>query len=111
SAEEALVVFDRAEYPPGKAAAFGALGTLAGAIGDHGCAMAYHESALTIRRQLGNSYAEADTLAQLGETYTALRRFGWARTCWGAALALYRAQNRAVDVERAVRELDLLADR
>ncbi|GHH38165.1 hypothetical protein GCM10017774_28160 [Lentzea cavernae] len=110
SAEKALVVFQEHEYAPGKAAAFNALGMLAGAAEDHGCAMAYHESALTIRRELGNSYAEADTLAQLGETYTALRRTARARSCWGAALALYRAQSRNADVERAMRRLDLLAD-
>ncbi|MEU7479451.1 hypothetical protein AB0A63_25915 [Lentzea sp. NPDC042327] len=35
----------------------------------------------------------------------------WARSCWRAALALYRSQNRVADVEKALRELDLLADR
>lgn len=111
SAEKALSLFHEREYAPGKAAALNALGTLLGSVGDHACAMAYHESALTIRRELGNSYAEADTLAQLGITYTALSYFGRARSCWAAALALYRAQSRAADVERAVRALDLLADR
>ncbi|MGZ3142272.1 ATP-binding protein [Lentzea chajnantorensis] len=111
SADKALELFQEHEYAPGKAAAFAALGTLLGAIGDHACAMAYHESALTIRRELGNSYGEADTLAQLGGTYAALNRLAWARSCWRAALALYRSQNRVADVEKALRELDLLADR
>ncbi|MGW6931190.1 tetratricopeptide repeat protein [Lentzea sp. NPDC054927] len=111
STEDALAVFQKHDYVPGKAAAFNSLGMLAGAVGDHGCAMAYHESALTIRRELGNSYAEADTLAQLGGTYAAMGRIAWAKSCWGAALALYRAQCRSADVERAVRQLDLLADR
>ncbi len=111
SAGKALEVFQEHEYAPGKAAAFAALGTLLASIGDYACAMAYHESALTIRRELGNSYAEADTLAQLGLTYSAMGRPAWARSCWSAALALYRSQNRVADVEKALRELDLLVDR
>ncbi|WP_083268022.1 ATP-binding protein [Lentzea guizhouensis] len=111
SADKALALFEKHEYAPGKAAALGALGTLLASIGDYGCAMAYHETALTIRRELGNSYGEADTLAQLGATYGAMGRVAWSRSCWSAALALYRSQNRVADVEKALRELDLLEGR
>ena len=65
----------------------------------------YYRRALTVLRELGHAYQEADTLDHLGHTNTALHDHDEARIAWQAAELLYRAQGRTTDANRVRAQL------
>ncbi|GAB3840733.1 BTAD domain-containing putative transcriptional regulator [Dactylosporangium cerinum] len=57
-------------------------------------ALRHYGRALELRRMLGDTYQEGDTLTHLGEVYEELGRPKDAAAAWRAALALYEEQGR-----------------
>jgi tetratricopeptide (TPR) repeat protein len=70
------------------------LGYIAHHTGQHTPALDYYRQALTLFREYGDTYDEADTLVHLGQTYAALGDHEQARAGWRQALELYQAQQR-----------------
>ena len=59
-------------------------------LGSYPQAIDYHRQALELNRQLGDHYAEADTLARLGDAYEAAAEPDSARDAWLQAVAILR---------------------
>ena len=72
--------------------------------------MDHYERALAVFRNIGDAYAEADTMRDLGGPLRALNRHGEARDVWRQALELYLAQERSTDADRVRQLLDNRAD-
>jgi tetratricopeptide (TPR) repeat protein len=66
----------------------------------------YYKRALILFRDLGDPYAEADTLDRLGHAYAAQRQHSQALAAWRQAWELYHAQHRVEDAERVHHQLD-----
>jgi tetratricopeptide (TPR) repeat protein len=107
SYETALDLFREHGYRPGEATILDSLGRLADAVG-HTEALRHYQHALVLRHELGDTYAAAETLERLGQTYRALDQNSRARTAWRQALRLYRTQHRATEAERVESQLDQL---
>ncbi|WP_396122955.1 tetratricopeptide repeat protein [Actinokineospora sp. UTMC 2448] len=69
--------------------------------GRHLQAIDQYRQALELRKTIGDTYLEADTLEKLGCSYFALGDYGQARRIWQLALQFYRQQGREEDVARA----------
>jgi tetratricopeptide (TPR) repeat protein len=107
SYEPALSLFSAHHYRPGEATILDSLGRLAEAVG-HTEALEHYQQAFVLRQELGDTYAAAETLERLGQTYRALDQNGRARTAWRHAVRLYRTQHRTDDADRIESQLDLL---
>lgn len=83
----------------------GILGHIAYHTGRHNAAVNYLGQALTILREIGNTYYEATALDYLGLSHEALGDPESARAAWRAALRLYRIQHRTADAERLAAQL------
>jgi tetratricopeptide (TPR) repeat protein/transcriptional regulator with XRE-family HTH domain len=59
-------------------------------LGNYPRAIDYHRQALGLNRQIGDHYAEADTLARLGEAYQAAAEPVAAQDAWRQAAAILR---------------------
>jgi tetratricopeptide (TPR) repeat protein len=86
---------------------------LTGALADlaqEGCkpaeALTYLLRALVLRREVGDTYHEANALDRLGFVYTALGQPQQAREAWNEAMIIYQAQLRADDAGRIQGQLD-----
>ncbi|MET7614547.1 tetratricopeptide repeat protein, partial [Streptomyces seoulensis] len=105
----ALDLARRHRYLGGQAAALDSLGLLAQANGRHEDAVRAFQTALDHCRTLGNTYQEAGALDRLGDSYAATGRPADARTVWGSAAAVYRAQDRLEEAASVERRLTALA--
>lgn len=105
--ETALAIFRQHEHWQGQANTLDSLAYLASETGEHGRAVDFYLQALALFRRLGDAYEEADTLVRLGSAHAALAQWDHARTDWGQALQLYRAQRRCDEVERVLRLLEV----
>jgi tetratricopeptide (TPR) repeat protein len=81
---------------------------LAARLGDYDTARIHCQTALTLRRGLGNTYGSANTLDHLGHPHTALGQYQQARTAWRQALDLYQQQRRTQDAQHVQTQLDTL---
>ncbi|GAA2795144.1 ATP-binding protein [Crossiella cryophila] len=85
------------------------LGYIAHHTGRHTDARDYYQQALTVFRDLGNTYEEANTLAKLAAAQHSLGAPEQAGDCWRQALRLYRQQGRRPDADRIRHHLAALA--
>ncbi|MFJ4525549.1 tetratricopeptide repeat protein [Streptomyces sp. NPDC088810] len=81
------------------------LGYLAHRTGEHALALAHCGQALTLRRELGDAFEEADTLAKLGDVHDCLGRADRASKAWEQARSLYLAQRRPGPAARVDQKL------
>ena len=107
SCEAALALFREHGYRLGEAAVLDSLGRLASTVG-HTDALSHYQRALVLRREIGATYAAAETLERLGNTHQALDQHGQAQAAWGKALDLYQAQRRTADAYRIKQQLESL---
>ncbi|TWP54328.1 tetratricopeptide repeat protein [Lentzea tibetensis] len=91
-----------------EAATLDSLGYIAHQTGHHTTALSHYEHALTLYRDLSETYYAADTLNHLGDIHHALDLHDQARSAWQEALELYRAQQRADEADRVQQQLDAL---
>ncbi|MEV0054325.1 tetratricopeptide repeat protein [Saccharopolyspora shandongensis] len=83
------------------------LGYIANRTGFPEQAVAYHQHALALFRELGDTSSEADVLEQLGHSLTSIDVIR-ARQAWEQALKLYEAQHRGPNADRIRADLDTL---
>lgn len=111
SYEAALGLFrahpHRPDHRLGEATILDSLGRLASAVG-HTEALGHYQHALVARHELGDTYAAAETLERLGQSYHALDQHSRARAAWRQALRLYQTQHRTADADRVEGQLTLL---
>ncbi|MEV4319488.1 BTAD domain-containing putative transcriptional regulator [Actinocrispum sp. NPDC049592] len=103
--EAALSLYGNGSRYPGAPGALDSLGYIARHAGNPTQALDYYKQAQTLFHDIGNTYEEANTLANLGDTYTTLGDHVAARQARREAIALYQAQGRTMEAERLQREL------
>jgi tetratricopeptide (TPR) repeat protein len=86
------------------------LGFIASHTNRHGEAIDFYLRALTLFRDLGHAYQEADTLVKLGDAYVAFGHLSGARDAWHQALDLFEKQHRKTDAEKIEAQLADLDD-
>jgi hypothetical protein len=67
---------------------------------DHDLAQHYYHQALTLLRELGNTYHEAEILEHIGLTQHHLGHLTEAHASWHQARTLYQSQHRTDDADR-----------
>ncbi|MCR6489566.1 tetratricopeptide repeat protein [Amycolatopsis sp. OK19-0408] len=107
--EAALALHREHHDREGEAVALHSLGHVAHQSGRPADAITFYQLALTLFRAIGNADEEATTLDDLASSYVAFGHHRQARAMWRQALALYLAQHRAADAERARGRLSGLA--
>ncbi|MBB5803321.1 DNA-binding SARP family transcriptional activator/tetratricopeptide (TPR) repeat protein [Saccharothrix ecbatanensis] len=90
----------------GEAAILTTMGYISHHTGHHHRAIRDYHAAITLHRDMCDTYHVADDLAQLGHPHTALGHHDRARAVWQEALELYREQGRDTDAERVRQQLD-----
>lgn len=91
-------MFRSHNYREGEAAALDSLGYIAHRTGHYSHVVDCYQQALTLFRDLGSTFQEADTRANLAEAHHMLGQHEQARAAWPQALRLYQAQHRTADV-------------
>lgn len=71
-------------------------------------ALDYYHQALTISRDQGHSFVEADVLEHMAHTWVAKHQPDRARASWRQAHELFNAQHRVSDAQLACQQLDEL---
>ncbi|WOX26355.1 AfsR/SARP family transcriptional regulator [Streptomyces solicathayae] len=99
--EQAYTLHVKHGRPGDEASTLDSLGYISHQTGDHAAALGHYREALAQFQATGDGANEADTLAHIAETLTALDRPNEARVAWSQALDLYRSQDRAADSDRA----------
>lgn len=89
----------------GLAANLDSLGYIARQTGQYDQALRYYQEAITLNRETGDVYSEADTLDMLGHIHATLGHHDQARDAWQQALTLYRSQHRTDDADRIQQQL------
>ncbi|HWO62189.1 MAG TPA: tetratricopeptide repeat protein, partial [Umezawaea sp.] len=102
-ASAALVLARRHRQPNYEACALMTLGRVAHAKGRFDEAGDQYGRALTACRKSGDVHVEAGIVEKLAEAYLATGEINQAQEAFSRSLALYRTQNRLVDVQRVRR--------
>lgn len=99
----ALVAHRAHRHVEGEADALTSLAHIAHRTGKLTSALRQYHQALGLRRRLGDAYAEADTLEQLGRVRLDLGQRADACRLWRRAVELYEVQRRTAEAERVRR--------
>ncbi|WIX91066.1 tetratricopeptide repeat protein [Amycolatopsis sp. DG1A-15b] len=105
----ALRLFRRLRYLDAEAYALHSLGYIDHQAARHPSAVRHYRRAVNLLRGAFDPKQEAVVLADLAEVYASAHRYRRARHLWLEALALFRRQHRASDIERIERRLAALA--
>jgi DNA-binding SARP family transcriptional activator len=103
--EQALELHRKHDDRDGEASTLDSLGYLALRAGEPARAVEHYGDALALRRNLGQTYDEADNLVMLGDAHAALGDRENAAAALREALDLYRTQRRTADADRVERRL------
>lgn len=103
--ETALTLCRGLDDRAGEAYIFDSLGYIEDHDGHPELAAGFYRQAIAVAREVGDLYQAANTLEDLGRSYVTVGDHRQARTAWGEAVSLYRAQRRTDDAARLERRL------
>ncbi len=103
--EQALELHRKHDDRDGEASTLDSLGYIALRAGAPARAVDYYGDALALRRDLGQTYDEADNLVMLGDAHAALGDRESAEAVLREALDLYRSQRRTTEADRTEQRL------
>ncbi|MFD9889779.1 ATP-binding protein [Amycolatopsis sp. NPDC059027] len=103
--EYALTVFREHHAREGEASALDILGYIAHLTEENDSALDHYEHALNLRRELGSTYLEAETLVRIGDLHATLGRLPQARHAWQRARTIYQNQHRTAQADNIQRKL------
>ncbi|RKT56730.1 AfsR/SARP family transcriptional regulator [Saccharothrix australiensis] len=106
--EAALDLARRHGDREGESLVLDTLGYIAHHAGRYHEALDHYRRAVALLREVDNPFNEAEAAERLGDTHHALGEPEQATEAWRHALRLYQAQQRASQVERLQRQLDVL---
>jgi DNA-binding SARP family transcriptional activator/tetratricopeptide (TPR) repeat protein len=104
--EASLVLHRETGFRVGEGYALDTLGHIELHSGRPRQAVERYRQALAVRRDLGDNYETANTLFDLGKAFVALGQRENAQEVWQEALDLYRAQQRAIEVQRVLEAMN-----